>query len=203
MSRPETVSVVAGGWSLLPLKDRLHRIPGYVIGVNDSGVRLPNVDEIVSMDRLWTEYRWPDLRRLRLPTFLRAACLPNIAERPPWLNVYACDWQSTTPSGMKGHLNGTNSGLVALNRARVLEPGRVILWGFDMGRCPKTGRAYWHDPYPWNPGGATSNGKYAEWARQFGAYAKSFAEAGIEVLNASPRSRIPAFPKVSPEKVLL
>jgi hypothetical protein len=203
MSGPETISVVAGGWSLGAIADQLHRLPGYVIAVNDSGVRLPRVDEIVSMDRLWTEYRWGDLCRLGKPTFLRAACLPNIKARPPWLQLYLCDWQSVEPSGIKGMLNGTNSGLVALNRARVLEPDRVILWGFDMGRCPSTGRTYWHEPYPWSPKGATTEGKYRAWAGQFDAMARSFAAAGIEVLNASPKSRIPAFTKVKPEKVLV
>jgi hypothetical protein len=202
MSRPETISVLAGGWSVAEVAKELHRLPGYVIAVNDSGVLAPNVDEVVSMDRLWTEYRWADLCRLRRPTWLRTACLPNIAERPLWLHIYGCDWQTNHFSATKGCLNGTNSGLVALNRARQLEPKRVILFGFDMGRSA-SGATYWHKPYPWNPKGATTDGKYRAWAAQFAPAAENFKAAGIEVLNASPKSRIPTFKKVDARKVLI
>ena len=47
------------------------------------------------------------------------------------------------------------------------------------------------------------DGRYADWARQFEPAARAFATAGIEVLNASPASKIPAFPKVKPQKVLV
>lgn len=194
------VSVLAGGWSVRGLD--LARLPGIVIAVNDAGVRAPRVDHIVSMDRLWTEHRWAELGRLRRPTWLRRACLPNIPDRPDWLRRYECDWQSTTLSTDAGVLNGTNSGLVALNLAFQMLPSRVVLFGFDMGRSPK-GEPYWYPPYPWRPNGGTSNGRYAEWARQFDPAALAFKGAGVEVLNASPASRIPAFPKVQPEKVLV
>lgn len=197
----ETVSVLAGGWSVREIADRLDRLPGHVIAVNEAGVRAPKVDQIVSMDRLWTEHRWEALKRLAKPTWLRAVCLNNIAERPSWLRVYMCDWQSTTLSGAKGILNGTNSGLVALNLAYQLGPRRVVLFGFDMGRSPN-GEPYWYPPYEWNPNGATSAGRYRLWSEQFAPAAEAFSARGIEVLNASPHSRIPAFPKVDPRKVL-
>lgn len=77
------VSIIAGGWSLKGLQ--LHNAPGHVIGVNEAGVLL-DVDQIVSMDRLWTEHRWEKLRRLGKQTWLRRNCLLNISERPSWLN---------------------------------------------------------------------------------------------------------------------
>lgn len=200
MSRPDTVSVLASGWSAKGLD--LTRLPGLVIGVNSAAIFAPRVDEIVTMDRLWAEHYWPDLCRLGKPTWMRGACLHNIPERPAWLQLYMCDWQSNIMSGSAQFMNGTNSGMVALNRAFKLQPKRVVLFGFDMGRSPK-GEPYWHPPHPWRPTGGTSNGKYAEWARQFDEAAKQFAKLGIEVLNASPVSKIPAFAKVKPEKVLV
>lgn len=191
--------MLAGGWSVRGLD--LARLPGRVIAVNDAGVRAPRVDAIVSMDRLWTEYRWSELRRLRVPTWLRQACLLNLAELPDWLRMYRCDHTATELSDAPGALNGTNSGLVALNLAYQQRPRRVVLFGFDMGRSPR-GEPYWYPPYPWRPGGGTSNGKYAEWAAQFAPAARAFAAAGVEVLNASPASRIPAFAKVDPAAVL-
>ncbi len=197
---PDVVSVLAGGWSVSGLD--LSRLPGFVIAANDSGVRAPKVDAVVTMDRLWMEYRWPRLCELGRPTWARPAALKNITSRPNWLKVFDCDWQSAEFSDDPAILNGTNSGGCALNLAYQLRPKRVVLFGFDMGRSPKTGRAYWHDDYPWRPGGGTSPGKYAEWARQFGPAARAFAAAGIEVLNASPASRIAAFPKVDAQSVL-
>lgn len=199
MSRLETVSVLAGGWSVRGLD--LARLPGCVIAVNDAGVLAPRVDSVVTMDRLWLEWRWNDLNRLQRTTWARPACLLNLPGRPPWLKVFACDWQSTEMSATPDTLNGTNSGLCALNLAYQLRPARVVLFGFDMGRSAK-GEAYWYAPYPWRPNGGTSNQRYGEWAAQFGPAARAFKARGIEVLNASPTSRIPAFPKVDPNKVL-
>lgn len=193
------MSVLAGGWSVRGLD--LARLPGFVIAVNDAGVLAPKVDAVVTMDRLWLEHRWDRLCELQRQTWVRPVCLNNIKDRPAWLNIYQCDWRETRLSGAKGILNGTNSGLVALNLAYQMRPARVILFGFDMGRSPM-GEAYWYPPYAYRPGGATSNGKYAEWAGQFKPAAEAFERIGAEVLNASPASRIPAFKKVDPRAVL-
>jgi hypothetical protein len=194
----DTISVLAGGWSVKGLD--LTRLPGMVIGVNDAGVRAPRVDAVVTMDRLWLEWRWPDLCRTQTPTWARPAALKHIHDRPPWLTVFECDWQSAEMSDEPGRLNGTNSGGCALNRAYQLRPRRVVLFGFDMGRSPQ-GESYWYPNYPWKPTGGAGS-KYAQWSRQFEPAAKAFRAAGIEVLNASPVSRIPAFRKVAPGDVL-
>ncbi len=199
MSHADTISVLAGGWSVKGLD--LTRLPGMVIGVIDAGVRAPRVEAVVTMDRLWLEWRWPDLCRTETPTWARPACLTHIPDRPAWLTVFECDWQSTQMSEESGRLNGTNSGLCALNLAFQLRPRRVVLFGFDMGRSP-SGESYWYPNYPWRPTGGTTNGRYAIWARQFEPAARAFKDAGIEVLNASPVSRIPAFRKVAPADVL-
>jgi hypothetical protein len=57
----ETSRVVAGGWSVSQVD--LSRIPGTIIAINDSAIHLPRFDIVVSMDRLWTEHRWAELRR--------------------------------------------------------------------------------------------------------------------------------------------
>lgn len=193
------MSVLAGGWSVRGLD--LTRLPGFVIGVNGSAVYAPKVDAAVTMDRLFAEGFWPDLVRLARPTWMRRACLTNLPDRPAWLNIYECDWRTSELAEEPGSLNGTSSGMVALNLAYQTKPARVILFGFDMGRSPR-GEPYWFPPYPWRPNGGTSEGKYREWSRQFEPAARAFKAAGIEVLNASPASRIPAFKKVDPKSVL-
>lgn len=177
----------------------IDRTCGEVIGVNDAAVRAPHVDRIVSMDRLWTEYRWGGLTAMKLPTWLRKSAVQNmkVEEHWPALTVFECDNASTEFSTDRKRLNGTNSGFCALNLAFQMRPARVFLLGFDMNR-DKFGRAYWHDPYPWSQTGQTTASRYHLWAGQFKSAAAAFAAASIEVFNVSPQSAIPVFPKMTP-----
>lgn len=196
--QPDVISVVAGGWSFRGVDQR--RVPGLVIGVNDAGTRLPICHTIVSMDRLWTEHRWEELKRLRRYTLLREACLPNIKERPWWLDVYKCD-HTTSEIGGYRQFNGTNSGAVAAQFALAFNPKVLYLFGFDMGVCPRTKRKYWYDDYSWVKPGAGVGNLHA-WAKQFEPLAAEAKRRGIKVLNCSLASTIPVFKKVDPQRVL-
>lgn len=191
------ITVVAGGWSVRDIS--LAHLCGQIIGVNDAACHLPAVDIVVSMDRRWTEYRWRWLCRRARTAWLRRSAVQNLdysrEVAAGWLHVFECDHESTRFSDVLGRLNGTNSGLVALNLAYQLQPSRLYLLGFDM--CRDRARASWHAPYPWAPSGATSNGKYAAWAKQFHEAADCFAGIGCDVWNVSPASAITAFPKMT------
>lgn len=205
------VSILAGGWSVSNLA--LDRLCGEVIGVNDAAIHAPHIDRIVSMDRLWAEYRWPILRAGKRRTWLRRSATQNLPIEPQdadWLTIFENDNASTIFAELRRHesesytLNGTNSGFCALNLAYQMRPARIFLLGFDMNR-DQFGRAYWHAPYPWNPShrhGATTNGKYAQWAKQFSAAARALAAAKIEVLNVSPQSAIEVFRKITPAQYM-
>jgi hypothetical protein len=198
-SAPKTISILGGGHSARHY-DRA-RLPGLVIGVNDAAILAPCAIA-VSMDRLWTEARWTQLESLAVPTFIRRSAIKNVGSRPPWLTIFENDHASVDMTDAAGALNGTNSGVCAINLAYQRRPERVILWAFDMNRDER-GRAYWFDDYPWaKPGGATGNARYAAWAAEFAIIARQFDAEGIEVLNASPGSAISAFPKVKPEELL-
>lgn len=194
------ITIVGGGWSVRDIS--LHHLCGQTIGVNDAAVHLPAVDIVVSMDRLWTEHRWSWLCRRSAETWLRASAVQNLdvtrEVAAGWLHIFDCNHESTEFSSVTARLNGTNSGMCALNLAWQKRPSCVYLLGFDMCRDSK-GRASWHPPYPWaQPSGATSNRKYAEWAKQFDDAALRFASIGCEVWNVSPSSAITTFPKMSP-----
>lgn len=190
----EVVSILGGGWSAL-FVDR-DNLPGTVIGVNDSFIRA-KCHAGVSMDRLWTEWRWPDMMNIARKAFIRDAALKNITDRPAWLRPFECNYKTTTFGGIPEHLNGTNSGLCAMNVAYLLRPRRLYLFGFDMNRSPN-GNPYWFPAYPWAPGGATKNGKYDAWAREMEHVAEQFRLIGVEVLNVSVTSSISAFRKITP-----
>lgn len=205
------ITIVGGGWSALHLN--LARLRRPILAVNDAARMLPvNPDIVVSMDRLWTEHRWKWLRKRAALTWIRASALQNIptAELEPavhadkWLHRFACDNESTMmvehDDYSEATLNGTNSGMCALNLAYQMRPELVYLVGFDMNRSPQ-GRAYWHSAYPWaSYNGATGNTKYADWATQFDTAALQFKEAGITVLNVSESSAIKAFRKIKPKQ---
>jgi hypothetical protein len=196
------ISVLAGGWSVKGLD--LSRLPGTVIGVNDSVVHA-RCHVAVSMDRLWTENRWANLQALKRIAYIRTAAIKNIGARPGWLRLFDCDHTLAELSDVDGVLNGTNSGLCALNLAYQMSRrgGRIYLFGFDMCRGPK-GECYWYgEGYPWaKAGGGTGNTRYAEWAAQFDRAAEQCKASGIEVLNASKVSKITAFKKVDPREIL-
>lgn len=189
----DAISIIAGGWSVREID--LDLVPGTIIGVNDSAIHT-RCDIVVSMDRLWTENRWAELRRMQRLAYLRRSAVQNVDTRWPWCKVFDCDHTSSEFSERRDVLNGTNSGLCAFNLAYIERPKRIYLFGFDMCRGPK-GEVYWFPPYPWaKPAGGTSNGRYAEWSKQFDSAAKKCAAAGIEVLNVSAASKITTFPKV-------
>lgn len=194
---PDIISVVGGGWSFRDVATR--PLPGLVIGVNDSAVHLDRCDIALTMDRLWAEYRAGELQRRGLRSFVRRSAMKNLS---PWpnLTVFDCDNESTEMSDVAGILNGTNSGMCALNLAYQLRPKRIFLFGFDMSRGP-AGEPYWFANYPWAPAGATPNGRYAAWAKQFHPVAEACRRVGIEVLNVSPLSAVEAFRRIAPAEM--
>lgn len=195
------ITIVGGGWSVGDID--FSKLVGHVIGVNESGLLLPRVDRIVSMDRKWTEHSWEKIKRLAVPTSLRRSAVQNISGEELdacrlWLDIFECDNETNRFSDTPIRLNGTNSGACAMNLAYQLRPRRLFLLGFDMKRSAK-GEAYWYPPYPWAAQkGGTSNGKYVAWSRQFEEAARSFKSVGTDVFNVSPQSAIGAFKKITP-----
>jgi hypothetical protein len=208
-SSDRSITIVAGGWSALHLNLAKLRRP--IIAVNDAARFLPIYpDIVVSMDRLWTENRWKWLAKREGITWIRASALQKIpiAEMEKahqvnkWLTRFCCDHQAVRMIDRDEYsepsLNGTNSGMCAMNLAYQMQPEKVYLVGFDMNRSPQ-GRPYWHAPYPWASYlGATSDGKYEAWAQQFDVAAEQFKAAGIRVFNVSESSAITSFKKIKP-----
>jgi hypothetical protein len=186
MPRPDEITVLAGGWSAGRFD--LQALPGWVIGVNDAALHA-RVDAIISMDRLWTEHRWPEVTAKVLPTWIRRSALKNIGARPFWLRPFECDHTSAQMTGAAGYLNGTNSGLCAVNLAFQFRPRLIRLYGMDLARGPK-GQCHFHPPYPWAPQGATKPGKFAEWRRHLEQAIRQCKAEGIEVRTVTaPESR--------------
>lgn len=203
--RRETISVVAGGWSLTSLgEEGRSRIPGLRIGVNDAFLKM-RCDVGLTMDRMWTEHRWAKVKTLRQPFHASDNAVRNIKiGGRKWLQVFRYNIEALELSDTRGLLHGRNSGHCAFNLAYQMRPRRIILWGFDMERSP-SGEAYWYPPYPWSkagPRGNTSGADYAQWAARFLCPIEQCRAAGIELINASPVSAIIGVRKADPWALL-
>lgn len=205
----DIISVIGGGWSFAYVNQR--KVPGLRICANEAGILVPGqVDAIVTMDRLWAEYRWASVLLKQVPFYARTGALQNydaMQRSSKWIRPFEC---SNKPIQLKGPhafsevetvLNGNNSGVNALNLAYIKRPKQVLMFGFDMCRHPN-GSPYWYPPYPWTAtNGGTKPARYDQWAREFNDIAISFRAAGIEVLNVSDHSKIMAFRRVSPKEI--
>lgn len=192
------VSIVAGGYSVRDIA--LDKIPGYIIAVNDAALHLPRWDACVSMDRLWTENRmtWLLKNAGERPLYFRKNTCPA-ALFGPNTTVYECNHATNWFGPSPAHMNGTNSGYIALNLAYCMWPNELNLFGFDMQRGPKN-EAHWYPDYPWNVK-ASSSGKLIEWSKQFDIIAEQFARKKIAVRNVSSRSLIKQFKITRPNEM--
>lgn len=175
------ITVLAGGWSASRFD--LRKLPGHVIAVNDAAIYSPRVDEVVSMDRIWAEHRYAQVRKLNVPIWLRRSTIRHFTVDES-VTTFENDHTSTVLSDESGRLNGTHSGFCALNLAYQLRPRDLYLVGFDMKLGPR-GERHWFPNYPWKSGGGSSAGKLAEWGAQFKKAAEQLREAGIRTYLAS------------------
>lgn len=87
---------------------------------------------------------------------------------------------------------GQNSGYQAINLAVHLGARRLVLLGYDMQADQSSGpaRTHWFGDHP----GGTSPTVYEIMLPHFASLVKPLAERGIEIINATPRSRLRDFP---------
>ena len=194
----QTAIVIAGGWSVSQYDVADLRGPGrIVIGVNESAI-LAQCDVAVTMDRLWTEHRWERYFESRSgDLWIRRGADKALPDHPR-RRQFECDHTSFVMTDETGVLNGTSSGMCALNFVYQLHPSRVYAFGLDMQKGPK-GQPYWYPPYDWpqaKPEGNTTTGKYREWQPQFASIAKQFRKRGIVVKQVNNRSKIRAFEQI-------
>ncbi len=93
---------------------------------------------------------------------------------------------------------GATSGYAALNVAVLKGARRIVLLGYDYTTFD--GRSHYHDAYPWHH--RAHDQSWHVWARHYRDAALVCREQGIEVINASPRSKLAYFPICSLDEVL-
>jgi hypothetical protein len=202
------VYIVGGGPSLKGFDFTRLKGRGVVVGANRAVLDIP-CDMGVSVDQrfiLWLDRR-TQLREFseRSPFYI---CPPSsqasiCQSALPCAHILKASnefvWDETVV-----HRTGGTSGYCALDVVACRGAKRVVLLGFDYQPSrPVTGQPaqyHYHDGYPWVNG--AENG-WHQWARNFGPMNRRLEERDIQVINASPDSKISCFPKMSIEDALM
>lgn len=90
-----------------------------------------------------------------------------------------------------------NSGACAIALAMSRGAARVVLLAYDAMFAGT--RRHWHADHP---AGMENAGTMADWPRQFGMVAKAARRKGVEIVNASRRTRLTCFPRMALEDAL-
>lgn len=193
-----TIAVIGGGLSLMgvdlsPLRGKVE-----CIGINGVWQPLPWMDEIVTIDTVRLAERFKDCP---VPVFAgvpdgygtdQAGNPCDRAAKVSYINYL----RRVLAPGLSEEIgtlhSGENSAFGAFNRAYHKRPRRIVLLGVDIHQMGK----YW-----WAPGNCTGNRpQHERVSANFATALPQIEAAGIEVVNASPISRIACFPKCTPEE---
>lgn len=194
----ETCFILGGGSSLKAADVERIRGLGRVIALKDAGLYLaPWADVLYWADLMWTEGdgafpgRWDELEKFEGKyKITRARGLKKCQGH----EIYYVNNTVRMPLSRKiDTLAGPDSGSNAINLAFLFGAARIVLLGFDM-RGPN-----WDGRHRY----AEDNNAYATRFMPFLAkMANQLAGERIEVLNASPISRLTCFPMVKLEELI-
>ena len=197
MSKLKNIIVLGGGASVegFPYQE-INDFGCYVIGVNDA-FRYAPVDCVVSMDRLFLEGRWEELKAFGeagKSVYLRENAY-RVNKKPetfPNLQIFDCNHMTDKMDETTTFtLNGRSSGHCAINLAYKMRPDNVYLFGFDMQG------GHWWPPYPWakEPTGQRSD----EWINAFRLIERYFGKSKTNIYVCG-KSAIRNLPKISFEE---
>jgi hypothetical protein len=188
----ETVFIVCGGPSVA--SQPIERLRGRrVIAVNSSFTAVPFADVLFFGDSRW----WQQNRRKAVGFGGLVVTSSPAVEDPRVKQLRHGSFHIGLSADPQELCVGRTSTQGAMNLAVHFGASRIVLIGADM-QSAEDGRTHHHDPHPWpqNPG------CWDEQMKHMGLIVGPLASLGIEVLNASPVSRLPWWPKVSLADVL-
>lgn len=192
----ETAFIIGGGTSVTP--DMIASIKGRkVIAINSSYMAAPWADILFFADaRWWTRER--EVNKRLTETFAGVIATTSKNSKTSRLHVLR---QVVPPPGITTKRDSVclerTSLTAAMNICFHKGAARIVLLGAD-NRDGDDGRVHHHSEYPWVRHRLTWDVKQ----RQLGLTAADLEKAGIEVLNCSPISTLPFWPKPSLADVL-
>lgn len=102
------------------------------------------------------------------------------------------NWEHLGSGGRPG-----NSGAQAINLAFLAGARRILLVGFDMQ--PRDGKNHWFGEHP---KGVVRDTPYRRFIAGMSAMASELFVEGIQVINCSPKSALPFWPRVTGEQAM-
>lgn len=195
-------AIVGTGPSLKGFDFERLRGPWRVLAVKEAMHDLPFADCIHGVDFPWMMARNKELAARAaagIEVLLSApaqGCLPGIeVAGARWaVRARACDGMSSEPSTLE---SGSHSGYSALNIAWHRRPPVVVLFGYDYGA------GHYNQAVYDARGGGTLWAKYApRWVNNFNGLQKRFVSRSIQVFNASPKSNLHEFEKVTHDRAI-
>jgi hypothetical protein len=197
------VAIVGGGPSLSGFK--FERLKGRftVLALNASIFDLPWADCGFTIDRRAARNWWPRLvseTTMPLVFAIPDQHLTNFSASPtPRMSFVRRVQRSTLSTSPYDIAAGGTSGFGALNLAFLRGARRIVLLGFDYQPSPLG--AWHHNEQHYFPH-IQRAADWQQWAQNFETAAPMLRAAGVKVLNASERSAITAFPRVSIDEAL-
>ncbi len=158
------------------------------IAVSDQFRLAPWADLLYSCDARWWDYHWP--RGASEFAGLKVALDPDVTQ--PGVRLLENTGEAGFDPAPHALRTGMNSGYQAVHLAVHLGVSTIVLVGFDM-QPGEDGRTHNFGSHP--PGLAVA-APYEEFAAHFDGLKEPLAARGIEVVNASPRSKVTTWPHV-------
>lgn len=187
-----TVVCIATGPSLTPEQIVTIRAAGVpTIVVNDAYLLAPFADVAYFADVKWWNWHkarpeWKAFAGERCSIWMGPGCCPDVEVH--MLKNAMVSGLSLDPGAI---CTGSNSGYQALNIAILTGAKRVVLVGYD-GRAGPDGRQHFFGEHP-----DKSHAPYEVTRGRFGEMVAPAKKAGVEILNATPKSWVECFPMVS------
>lgn len=191
------LAIVGTGPSLRGFPFSSFCLPGVrILAVKEAIWDLPFAEEVFSLHTPWMTSRLSELRAI--PQRKIFAVEPEFYPIPEIANsLYLLRTRFAGLSEKLGEIqSGGNSGHGAFNYAYLKRAKRVALFGFDYQEMKDGQHHHKVENYPWYEAGRNSR-YWNAWAHCYVEDKKQIDAAGMTVMNASPISTIPCFPKCS------
>lgn len=175
-----TVVCLGGGPSLTAEDVEYVRDKAHVIAINDAFRLAPWADVLYACDAKWWFWHWE--KGAREFAGLKYALDPS-AKRFPGVQVLRKGAETGLTRDPAALCLGRNSGYQAINLAVHLGATRVILLGYDM----HGGHWFGHHPDQSGP-------PFNVCLQRFATLPTPLTDAGVEVINCTPKTALTVFP---------
>lgn len=189
---PGSTIVCLGSGPSLTAEDVAATRGYHVLAINDTYLLAPHLSVLYAAELRWWHWH-AAARSLSCLKYGTHALIERYYPEVGQLRHISGDGISADPSALKGSHGGTQ----AINLARNLGAGRIVLLGYDMQPAPD-GRNHFFGEHP--------DGTHVNYVRRLKEYddvVERLAREGIELVNCSRTTAIRSIPRMSIHEALV